>query len=84
MFVCYFCFLFFVFFSTGFISKEGDCVNPEETIDVGNIIQKKLDGKSPSTMFEKKSKTKTLANLQKLVSKSDGTVPVNASKYFNR
>ena len=73
-----------VSFSTGVISKKGDGVNPEETIDVGNTIRKKLDGKFPSTTVEGKSKVKTLANLRKLVSRSDGTTPINAFKYFNR
>ena len=72
-----------IFVPTGFISKEGDCVNPEETIDVGNTIQKKLDGKSPSTTFERKSKRKNFVNLQELVSESDGKAPMNALKYFN-
>ena len=75
---------FLVSFSTGFISRKGDGVNPEETIDVGNTIQKKLDGKVLSTTVERKSKVKSLANLRKLVSGSDGTAPINALKYFNR
>ena len=36
---------FLVFFSTGFISRKGDGVNPEETIEVGNTIQKNSMGK---------------------------------------
>ena len=48
-----------------------------------NTIQKKLDGKVPSTTVERKSKVKSITNLEKLVSGSDGTVPINASKYFN-
>ena len=75
---------FLVSFSTGFISRKGDGVNPEETIDVGNTIQKKLDGKLPSTTVERKSKIKSLANLRILVSGSDGAAPINALKYFNR
>ena len=75
---------FLVSFSTGFISRKGNGVNPEETIDVGNMIQKKLDGKVPSSTVERKSKVKSLANLQKLVSGSDGEVPINALKHFNR
>ena len=73
-----------VSFSTGFISRKGDGVNLEETIDVENTIQKKLDGKVSSTNVERKSKVKSLANLGKLVSGSDGTAPINALKYFNR
>ena len=64
-----------VSFSTGFISRKGDGVNSEETIDVGNTIQKKL---------ERNSKVNSLANLRKLVKGSDGTGPINALKYFNR
>ena len=75
---------FLVSFPTGFISRKGGGVNPEETIDVGNTIQKKLDGKLPSTTVERKSKIKSLANLPILVSRSDGTAPINALKYFNR
>lgn len=41
---------FLLSFSTGFISREGDRVNPKEIIDVRNMIQKKLDRKKvPST-----------------------------------
>ena len=46
-------------------------------------MQKKLDGKVPSTTVGRKSKVKSLANLLKLVSGSDGTAPINALKYFN-
>ena len=67
---------FLVSFSTGFISKKADGVSPEETTDVRNTIQKKLDGKVPSTTVKRKSKVKSLANLQKLVSRSDGTAPM--------
>ena len=74
---------FLVSFTNGFISRKGDGVNPEETIDMGNTIQKKLNGKVPSTTVKRKSKVKSITNLQKLVSGSDGTVPVSASKYFN-
>ena len=52
---------FLVSFSTGFISRKGDVVNPEETIDVGTRIQQKLDGKVPSTTVERKSKVKYVA-----------------------
>ena len=48
-----------------------------------NTIQKKLDGKLPSTTVGRKSKIKSLANLRKLVSGYDGTAPMNALKYFN-
>ena len=48
-----------------------------------NMIQKKINGKVPSTTVERKSKVKSLTNLQKLVSRSDGTAPINALKYFN-
>ena len=75
---------FLVCFSAGFISRKGDGVNLEETIDVGNTIKKKLDGKVPSTTVERRSKVKSLANLRKLVSGYDGTAPINALKYFNR
>ena len=75
---------FLICFSAGFISRKGDGVNPEETIDVGNTIKKKLDGKVPSTTVERRSKVKSLANLRKLVSGYDGTAPINALKYFNR
>ena len=75
---------FLVPFSIGFISRKGDGVNPEETIDVGNAIQKKFDGKVLSTTVERKSKVKSLANLRKLVSGSNSTAPINALKYFNR
>ena len=47
------------------------------------MMQKKLNGKVPSTTVERKSKVKSLTNLQKLVSRSDGTAPINALKYFN-
>ena len=70
--------------STGFISRKGDGVNPEETIDVGNTIQKRLDGKVPSTFVQRKSKVKSLANFWKLVTGSDGTAPIIALKYLNR
>ena len=73
----------FVSFSIVFISRKGDGVNPEETIDVRNTMQKKLNGKVHSTTVERKSKVKCLANLRKLVSGSDGTNPFNAMKYFN-
>ena len=71
-------------FSTGFISRKGDGVNPGETADVGNKIHKKLDGKVPSTTVERKSKVKSLANLRKLVSGSDDTDPINILNYFSR
>ena len=74
---------FLVSFSTDFISRKEDDINPEETIDVGNSIQKKLDGKVPSTTVNRKAKVKSLTNLWKLVSGSDGTAPINALKYFN-
>ena len=45
---------FLVSFSTGVISRRGDGVNPEETIYVGNTIQKKLDWKFPSTTVKSK------------------------------
>lgn len=42
---------FLISFSAGFISREGDRVNPEEIIDIRNMIQKKLDRKKvPSTI----------------------------------
>ena len=66
-----------------FLFQLASSVNPKETIDMGNMIQKTLDGKSRSTTFDRKLKGKTLANLQKLVSESDGTAPINALKYFN-
>ena len=71
-------------FSTGFISRKGDGVNPGETADVGNKIHKKLDGKVPSTTVERKSKVKSLANLRKLLSGSDDTDPINILNYFSR
>ena len=71
---------FLVSFSIGFISRKGDGVNPEETIDVGNTIQNKFDGKVLSTTVEIKSKVKSLANLTKLVSGSNSTAPINALK----
>ena len=37
---------FLVSFSTGFISRKGNVSNPEETIDVGNAIQKNSMGRS--------------------------------------
>ena len=66
---------FLAFFSTGFISRKGDGVHLEDTIDVGNTLLKKLDGKVPSATIERKSKVKSLANLRKLVNRSDGTAP---------
>ena len=51
---------------------------------MGNTVQKKLDGKVPSTAVERKSKVKSLPNLHKLVSGSDGTAPINVLKYFSR
>ena len=48
------------------------------------MIQKKLDWKVPSATAERKSKVKYLANLRKLVSRSDGTAPINALQYFSR
>ena len=50
---------------------------------MGNTIQKKLDGKVLLTTAERKFKVKSLTNLQKLVSGSDSTAPMNALKYFN-
>ena len=70
---------FLVSFSSCLISRKGDGVNPEKTIDVGNTMQKKV----PSTAVERNSKIKSLANLWKLVSGSDSTAPINALKYFN-
>ena len=49
---------------------------------MGNMMQKKLNQKVPSTTVERKSKVKSLTNLQKLVSGSDSTAPINALKYF--
>ena len=46
--------------------------------------KKKLNEKVPSTTVERKSKVKSLTNLRKLVSGSDGAAPINAWKYFNR
>ena len=51
---------------------------------MGNTIQKRLNGKVPSTAGEIKSKVKSHANFRKLVSGSDGTAPINALKYFSR
>ena len=45
----------FVSFSTVFISRKGDGLNPEENIDVRNMIQKKLNGKVHSTTVKRKS-----------------------------
>ena len=50
---------------------------------MGNMMQKKINGKVPSTTVERKSKVKSLTNLQKLVSGSDGTAPINTLKYLN-
>ena len=59
-------------FSTGFISKDGDGINPEI-----------LDGNIPTATLERKLKVKLLAALRKNVTKNP-TRPVNALKYFNR
>ena len=68
-------------FSTGFISKSGDGINPEKACEVGREIQSKLDGKAASDRLEKKSKIKSLVELRK-----HNTLGINANdlKYFNR
>ena len=45
--------VFLVSFSSGFISRKRDGVNPDVNTDVGNTIQKKLDGRVPSTTAKK-------------------------------
>ena len=71
-------------FSTGFISKNGDGINPEKAREVGRKIQLKLDGKVPTETLERKMKVKSLAELRKNGLGSDATTPVHALKYFNR
>ena len=48
-------------FSTGFISKHGDGINPEDAREVGRNIQLKLDGKVPTETLERKMRVESLA-----------------------
>ena len=52
-------------FSTGFISKHGDGINPEDAREVGKNIQLKLDGKVPTETLERKMRVKSLAETKK-------------------
>ena len=71
-------------FSTGFVSMDGDGINPKKSLNVGVNIQLKLDGKVPSTKIEMKNKVKPLSVLRNNVLTSPVNHQVNALKYFNR
>ena len=72
----------FVSFSTGFISKDGDSINPEKALESGRKLQVQLDGNIPTATLERKLKVKSLAALRQYITKNP-TMPVNALKYFN-
>ena len=59
--------------STGFYSKEGDGINPEKALHVGEKIQEQLDGKVPSTKLETKQKVQSLSALRKHTTSSPAT-----------
>ena len=69
-------------FSTGFISKDGDDINPEKAPELGRKLQVKLNGNIPTATLERKLKVKSLAALRKNVTENPAT-PINALKYFN-
>ena len=70
-------------FSTGFFSRRGDEVNPENAVEVGRAIQTKLDDQIPTAKIETKTKVKPLSSLRNS-GNTRGTTQVNALKYFNR
>ena len=71
-------------FSTGFMSKSGNGINPEKACVVGRGIQLKLDGKTPTEKLDVKSKVKSLAELRKDAGRTNSTTNINALKCFNR
>ena len=68
-------------FSTGFISKDGDGINPEKDLESGRKLQVQLDSNIPTATLARKLKVKSLAALRKNVTENP-TTPVNALKYF--
>ena len=58
--------VFLISSSTDFISRTGDGVNPEESIDVGNTIQKKTRWESYFSNCRKKVKGKTSGIFSKI------------------
>ena len=52
-------------FSTGFISKDGDGINPEKAPELGRKLQVQLDGHIPIATLERKLKVKSSAALRK-------------------
>ena len=69
-------------FSTGFISKDGDGINPEKALELERKLQVKLDGNIPTATLERKLKVKSLAALRRNVTENP-TMPVNPLKYLN-
>ena len=69
-------------FSTEFVSKDGDGINPEKTLELGRKLQVQLHGNIPKSTLERKLKVKSLAALRKNVTENP-TTPVNALKYFS-
>ena len=72
-----------VSFSTGFFSKRGDEINSEKAVEVGKVMQTKLDNQVPSTPIETKNKVKSLSFLRGGSNVHSPTC-INAPKYFNR
>ena len=72
-----------VSFSTGFFSKRGDEINSEKAVEVGKVMQTKLDNQVPSTPIETKNKVKSLSFLRG-GSNVHSPTRINALKYFNR
>ena len=70
-------------FSTRFISKDGDGINPEKALELGRKLQVQFDGNIPTATLERKLKVKSSAALRKNVTENP-TTPVNALKYFDR
>ena len=54
-------------FSTGFISQEGDGINPEKSLELGRKLQVQLDGNIPTATLERKVKVNSSAGLRKNV-----------------
>ena len=72
-----------VSFTTGFYSKRGDEINSENALEVGKVIQTKLDNQVPSTPIDTKNKVKPLSCLRNSQN-AEATTRINALKYFNR
>ena len=70
-------------FSNGFISKDGDGINPEKALELGRKMQVQLDNNIQTATLERKLKVRSLAALRKNVTENP-TTPVNALRYFNR